>query len=113
MGHKCRFVYFGARALCHFQYKGLLDSLNAIRSIAMEYSMPICMMVGLLGKEDNVVPSDSNKYRSRIVEPILGAMAISHYLPETNSDFSCVTPAINEACKLTKPVVFLVGRPSH
>ena len=43
--------YTGKRALLLIQQTGLLDSINAIRGVAVEYSLPICMMVGLLEKE--------------------------------------------------------------
>ena len=42
--------YTDTRALMLMQQTGLLDSLNSIRSIAIEYQQPICMMIGLQGK---------------------------------------------------------------
>ena len=44
------------RALLLIQQTGLLNSINAIRGVAVEYSLPICMMVGLLEKEPGVLP---------------------------------------------------------
>lgn len=38
------------RAVLLIQQTGLLDSINAIRGVAVEYSLPIVMMVGLLEK---------------------------------------------------------------
>src|SRR5215475_12878614 len=43
--------YCNRRALLLMQYTGLLDSINAIRAVGVEYSLPICMMAGLLQKE--------------------------------------------------------------
>ena len=43
--------YNDTRALLLMQQTGLMDSLNAIRAIGMDYQLPICMMVGLQGKE--------------------------------------------------------------
>src|SRR6266487_5173397 len=40
--------YCDKRALTLIQHTGLLDSINAIRGVAVEYDMPVCMMVGLL-----------------------------------------------------------------
>ena len=40
--------YCDKRALILIQHTGFLDSINAIRGIAVEYKQPICMMVGLL-----------------------------------------------------------------
>src|SRR5215510_14273232 len=43
--------YCDKRALSLIQYTGFLDSINAIRGIAVEYGQPICMMIGLLGHD--------------------------------------------------------------
>jgi hypothetical protein len=40
--------YCGKRALALIQHTGFLDSINAIRGVAVEYAQPICMMIGLL-----------------------------------------------------------------
>ena len=57
----------------------MLDSINAIRGVAVEYSLPVCMMVGLLEKEPDVPPRESKRYGVRIVEPILDAMGIAYH----------------------------------
>src|SRR5471030_1850226 len=71
--------FTGKRGLLLIQMTGLLDSINAIRGNAVEYSLPICMMVGLLEKELGVPPRQSKKYGVRIVEPILEAMGIAYH----------------------------------
>ena len=40
--------YCGKRALSLIQHTGFLNSINAIRGVAVEYAQPICMMIGLL-----------------------------------------------------------------
>ena len=40
--------YCDKRALTLIQHTGFLDSINAIRGVAVEYAQPICMMIGLL-----------------------------------------------------------------
>ena len=71
--------YCDKRALLLIQQTGMLDSINAIRGVAVEYSLPICMMVGLLEKEPDVPPRQSKRYGVRIVEPILEAMGIAYH----------------------------------
>src|ERR1043165_1459442 len=66
----------GQRALLLMQHTGLLDSVNALRGVAVEGKNPVCMMVGLLSKEPGVAPTQSRSYGVRIVEPILDAMQI-------------------------------------
>ena len=99
------------RSLVLIQYTGLLDSLNAVRGVAVEYEMPICMMVGLLSKEPGVAPTDSTKYGVKIIEPILDAMGVAHHLIESDADLNAIVPAIDEAYKNSCPMVLLIGRP--
>src|SRR5688500_5573946 len=55
-------AHTGKRALLLIQQTGMLDSINAIRGVAVEYSLPVCMMVGLLEKEPDVPPRQSKRY---------------------------------------------------
>jgi sulfopyruvate decarboxylase subunit alpha len=103
-------AHCGKRALLLIQQTGLLDSINAIRGVAVEYELPICMMVGLLGKEPGVPPRQSKRYGVRIVEPILDAMGIAHHEIERGADLAKIKPAIDEAYARSRPVVLLIGR---
>ena len=103
-------AYCGRRALLLIQHTGLLDSINAIRGVAVEYSLPICMMVGLLEKEPGVPPRQSKRYGVRIVEPILDAMGIPHHLINEEPDVAKIKPAIDDAYARSHPVALLVGR---
>ena len=102
--------YCDKRALTLIQHTGFLDSVNAIRGVAVEYRQPICMMIGLLQHNPEATPRNSKSYGVRIVEPILEAMGIPyHYLGE-ESDVAKIKPAIEEAYEKSFPVAFLVGR---
>jgi len=102
--------YTGKRGLLLIQQTGLLDSINAVRGVAVEYNLPICMMVGLLEKEVGVPPRQSKRYGVRIVEPILEAMGIAYHEIEEEADVSKVRPAIEECFTQSKPVVILIGQ---
>jgi sulfopyruvate decarboxylase TPP-binding subunit len=99
----------GHRALLLMQYTGLLDSINAIRGVAVELQNPVCMMVGLLGLEPGIAPEESKRYGLRIVAPILDAMAVPHILLRSTSDTGQIGPAIDAAYARPGPVVLLVG----
>jgi sulfopyruvate decarboxylase TPP-binding subunit len=103
-------TYCDKRALVLIQYTGFLDSLNAIRGVAVEFKQPIVMMVGLLGHEPERLPIDSGRYGVRIIEPICDAMGIEHHLLSEDADVAKIKPAIDKAYKESAPVVFLVGR---
>ena len=98
------------KAILLMQNTGLLDSINSVRGTAVEYALPICMMVGLLGKEPSVQPKNSSRYGVRIVEPILDAMGVEHHLIETPSSIKMIRPAIERAYQSSNPVVLLVGQ---
>lgn len=98
------------RALLLIQQTGLLDSMNALRAIGVEYELPICMLVGLQGKEPDRLPRDSESYGVRIVEPVLDAMGVRHTLLQESADIAGIAGAIESAYRESKPVAVLVGR---
>jgi len=100
----------GHRALLLMQNTGLLDSLNAVRGTAVELKNPVCMMVGLLGKEPGVAPTESRNYGVRIVEPVLDAMGVEHTLVEQPGDVQKIVPAVEGAYARLAPTVLLIGR---
>lgn len=102
--------FTGKRGLLLIQQTGMLDSINAIRGIAVEYNLPVCMMVGLLEKEIGVPPRQSKRYGVRIVEPILEAMGIPYHEIEQQEDVAKIGPAIEAAYAQSKPVVILIGQ---
>jgi len=102
--------YNGTRALLLMQQTGLMDSLNAIRAIGMDYQLPVCMMVGLQGKEAELKPAQSASYGVRIIEPVLDAMQISNRLVETAVDIGHIVSDIDQAYRASAPFCFLVGR---
>jgi sulfopyruvate decarboxylase TPP-binding subunit len=102
--------YSDKRALILIQYTGFLDSLNAIRAVAVEYKQPICMMVGLLGHEPERPPTESGRYGVRIIEPICDAMGIPHHLISQDADVPKIKPAIDKAYANSFPVAMLIGR---
>ncbi|HWN50503.1 MAG TPA: decarboxylase [Xanthobacteraceae bacterium] len=103
-------AYTGRRSLLLIQQTGLLDSINAVRGVAVEYGLPICMMVGMLEKEPGVPPAQSKRYGVRIVEPILDAMGVAYHEIEGEADVGKIKTAIDNAYAQSRPVVLLIGR---
>ena len=102
--------YCDKRALTLIQHTGLLDSINAIRGVAVEYGQPICMMIGLLQHDPYTTPRNSPRYGVRIIEPILDAMGIPHHLINEEPDVAKIKPAIDDAYAKSHPVALLIGR---
>lgn len=103
--------YAGVPALLLMQQTGLLDSLNCIRGVAMEYAFGLCAIVGLQGMEPDREPTQSDKYGVRIVEPVLDAMGIGHARLTRRGDEARIPDAFRQARASRKPFVFLVTRP--
>jgi sulfopyruvate decarboxylase subunit alpha len=103
-------AFAGKRALMLMQHTGLLDSINAIRAIAVEYETPICMIVGLQGMEPDREPPQSASYGVRIVEPLLDVMKIDHARLGFRGDEGRIQPAFDRAYAESRPFVFLVTR---
>jgi hypothetical protein len=68
------------------------------------------MLVGLLGKEPGVAPTQSKKYGVNIIEPILDAMGIAHHWVEEPGDTQKIVPAIEKAYVSTQPMALLIGK---
>lgn len=100
----------GHKSVLMMQYTGFLDSINSIRGIAVEGHFPVCMIVGLLGKEPDVAPATSKKFGVRIIEPILDVMGIEHHLIERDADTQRIAPAIEKAFANSSPTAILIGK---
>ena len=102
--------YAGVSALLLMQHTGLMDSLNCIRGVAMEYEFGLCAIVGLQGMEHDRMPPQSDKYGVRIVEPVLDAMGIEHARLTLRGDEAHISPAFQKARSSKRPFIFLVTR---
>ena len=110
-GSICSGLYAaGHKSVLMMQYTGFLDSINAIRGVAVEGHFPVCMVVGLLGKEADVEPTKSKKYGVKIIEPILDVMGIEHHLIERDSDAGQIAAVIEQSFSTSSPAAILIGR---
>ena len=100
--------YCEQRAVLLIQHTGFLDSINAIRAIAIEYELPVVMIVGLQGMEIDRLPDDSNKYGIKILQPICEAMALDHRLIVDDSDAKDIASHIDTAYRESQPIVLFV-----
>jgi sulfopyruvate decarboxylase TPP-binding subunit len=110
IGISAALSYCDKRALMLIQNTGLLDSVNALRVVGVEYGLPICLMVGLLGNDPDIPPREANNYAVRIIQPILDAMGVEHHLLLSDADIGLIGPAIDTAYGASRPVVILIGR---
>lgn len=98
------------RGVLLMQQTGLMDSLNAVRAIGVDYRNPVCMMVGLLGKEADIAPVDSRSFGVRVITPILDVMGIRYCVLDSDHDLEAGMLAVEDAYRQSTPVVLLLGR---
>ena len=102
--------FCGKRALLLMQYTGLLDSVNALRAVSLDYKLPLAMMVGLLGHDPEKPPHESPRFGVKIVTPILDAMGIEYHTLYDDRDLPKIRMAIDRAYDTSTPVAILVAR---
>ena len=98
------------RGVLLMQQTGLMDSLNSLRAIGVDYQNPVCMVIGLLGKEAEVAPAQSRSFGVRVITPILDVMGIRYRVLNSDDDIESGMQAIHEAYLSSAPVALLLGR---
>ena len=101
--------YCNRRSVLLIQHTGFLDSVNAVRAIAVEYELPIFMIVGLQGMEPGRRPDQSDNLGIRIMQPILETMEISYDVLASETDVTALAPAIAQAYADERPHVVLIA----
>jgi len=101
--------YCNRRSVLLIQHTGFLDSVNAVRSIAVEYELPIFMIVGLQGMEPDRRPEQSDNLGIRMLQPILDTMGIGYDVLASETDVAVLAPAIAQAYADERPHVALVA----
>lgn len=96
------------RAVLLIQHTGFLDSINSIRAIAVDYSLPVIMFVGLQGMEVNLHPNHSSQTGIRILEPMCNLMGLESHLLTWEEDLENVPSTIDLAYQESKPIVFFI-----
>jgi sulfopyruvate decarboxylase TPP-binding subunit len=102
--------YCGQRSVLLIQHLGFLDSINAIRVMAIEYELPVIMILGLQGMEADRTPAQSDKLSVRMMEPICQAMKLDYEILFDDSDVQAAEFGINQAFEQSKPFAVLIAR---
>ena len=100
--------YTNHRAILLIQHTGFLDSINAIRVIAVEYQLPVVMVVGLQGMESHLKMTQSSHIGIRSLPGILNALELDYDVLEHEHHVSILTSRIEECYLNMKPWVFFL-----
>ena len=97
----------GRQPVVVIQSTGLFESGDSIRGMALDFKMPLLMMIGYRGWQGGAPMTDS---AAIFLEPILDAWGIPHHLIETDADLGRIEQAWREAHASNRPVAVLIGQ---
>ena len=100
--------YCSKRSVLLIQHTGFLDSINAIRAIAVEYQLPVVMMVGLQGMEPETHMHHSQQIGIRSLPQICTALNLSFEVLSENSNMDTVVERIADCYANSSPHVFFL-----
>ncbi len=86
------------------QNSGFFESGDSVRGIALDYGLPLLLLLGYRGR--NHPEHDS---AAIWIEPNLDSWGIKHYLVETDADVGKISQAFKEAHETNKPVAILIA----
>ncbi len=89
------------------QNTGFFESGDSLRGLALDYHLPLLLLLGYRGWRRNAPMTDS---AAIFLEPVLDAWGIKHYLVETDEDVEMICIGYKEAHETSKPVAILIGR---
>ena len=94
------------------QHAGLYASVNTLRGVAIDGRIPMFYLIGLLQREPDRAPRDSQRSMVRYCEPLLDVFGVPHALIDGPDD----VPRIPELFRLSRerrgPTATLIGMPT-
>ena len=104
--------YCKKRAVLLIQHTGFLDSVNSIRATAVEYQLPVVMLVGLQGMEPGISMQQSRSVGIRALASICNGLELKYEEISSEEDAARVAPAIQTAYARSQPIaLFLTAAP--
>lgn len=102
----------GATCALMIQHAGLFACVNHLRGVGLDLKMPLLMLIGLLGRDPNLMPRDHAGSMVRLSEPLLDTLGIPYYLADGPDDLPLFERALHESRERQMPVAVLVGAPT-
>ena len=87
--------------------RGLYESGDSLRGMAIDYQLPLLFLIGYRGYEGGRPSADS---AATYLEPVLKAWGIPYHLIESDTSLHVIRQAYREAQERPGPVAVLIGR---
>ena len=95
----------GNPAIMH-QSTGFYDAGDSVRGLALDYQLPLLMLIGARGWRKSPPPTDS---AATFLEPVLDAWGIKHYLVAGEKEIPKISQAYQETQATSRPVAVLIA----
>jgi sulfopyruvate decarboxylase TPP-binding subunit len=102
----------GKRPMLLIQNTGLLASINCIKAIALDASIPTFMLVGLFSRDVTKAPPEDPKRVINRIAPTLETWNIPWYPLERPDQIGAIAEAYQRSLDERGPTVVLVGAPT-
>jgi len=102
-------VVGGRRPLIQIQHAGLYACVNHLRGIADDGRLPLVFLIGLLGRDARLAPTQHHGSMVRLAEPLLDLFGVPRFLIEAVDDLGRIAEAFELAAERAGPVALLVG----
>ena len=102
----------GKKPMLLIQNTGLLASINCIKGIAMDASIPTFMLVGLFSRDVTKAPADDPRRVINRIGPTLDTWEIPWYPLERPDQIGAIAEAYRRSLETRGPTVVLVGAPT-
>jgi len=104
-------LYLGGQSsVLMIQHAGLFACVNNLRGVGLDGKIPIFMMIGLLGREPELAPRDSNSSMVRLAQGQLELLGIPHNLIDSPTELPYLSAAFDLSRARLGPAAVLIGR---
>jgi sulfopyruvate decarboxylase TPP-binding subunit len=100
----------GQNAVLMIQHAGLFASVNTLRGVGLDGKIPIFLMIGLLSREPELAPRDSNSSMVRLAEDQLSLLGIPYSLMDGPDTLQQLSEIFEVSRSRLGPAAALIGR---
>ncbi len=102
----------GDEPMLLIQHAGLYASVNTLRGVAIDGSIPMFYLIGLLQREPDKAPRESRRSMVRFCEPLLDTFDVPYALIDGPDDVPGIAKMYRLSRERNGPAAALVGMPT-
>jgi sulfopyruvate decarboxylase TPP-binding subunit len=103
----------GAKPVVMVQNQGLYKAMNTLRAVCIDARVPVVLMVGQFGREQENFQQPMRQSRRnmvRLLEPALDTFGIPHWVVDTDADVSALRSAFDASWTRKTAAALVFGR---